>query len=101
MTMTMSWWWWWRFGRVRVYIILIELICLVNLVPGEPQEFRAVRVTSNSIDLEWKAPKRDEQSASSNNIKGYEIHYFKVLFFIFFLKNIFPYYLIVILELKR
>lgn len=54
------------------------LLCLVNLVPGEPQDFRVIRVTSNSIDLEWKAPKRDEQSASSNNIKGYEIHYFKV-----------------------
>lgn len=60
------------------HILIILMCCLVNLVPGEPQDFRAVRVTSNSIDLEWKAPKRDEQSASSNNIKGYEIHYFKV-----------------------
>lgn len=63
----------------RLYNVLIILLYLGDLVPGEPQDLKVVRVTSNSIDLEWKAPKRDEQSASSNSIKGYEIHYFKVL----------------------
>lgn len=65
----------------RQYLSLILIYFLIyiqfNLVPGEPQDFKVVKVTSNSIELEWKAPKRDEHS-SSNNIKGYEIHYFKV-----------------------
>lgn len=61
-----------------ISVVLLILFYFGKLVPGEPQDFRAVRVTSNSIDLEWKAPKRDDQSASSNSIKGYEIHYFKV-----------------------
>lgn len=47
-------------------------------VPGEPQDLKVAKVTSNSIELEWKAPKRDEQTRTTN-IKGYEIHYFKVM----------------------
>lgn len=57
--------------------LFIITVLLINIVPGEPQDFKVVKVTSNTIDLEWKAPRREEQS-TSNNIKGYEIHYFKV-----------------------
>jgi hypothetical protein len=64
----------------RVYLTLFIIInYLLILVPGEPQDFKVVKVTSNSIELEWKAPRRDEQSTSVTNIKGYEIHYFKVV----------------------
>ena len=58
-----------------VYTFLNFLIFL--LVPGEPQDFKVVKTTSHTIELEWKPPRRDEQSSSSG-IKGYEIHYFKV-----------------------
>lgn len=50
---------------------------MLFLVPGEPQDFKATKITSNSIELEWKAPRKDDQSSSSTNIKGYEIQYFK------------------------
>ena len=64
----------------RVHLTLFIIInYLLILVPGEPQDFKVVKVTSNSIELEWKAPRRDEQSTSVTNIKGYEIHYFKVV----------------------
>lgn len=58
-------------------VAVLVLIIFPNLVPGEPQEFKVVRVTSTSIELEWKPPRRDDHS-HSHNIKGYEIHYFKV-----------------------
>jgi hypothetical protein len=48
-------------------------------VPGEPRDFKVIKVTSNSIKLEWKAPRSEEQSTVISNIKGYEIHYFKVV----------------------
>ena len=61
-----------------IYVILL-LNTLFILVPGEPQDFKVIKVTSNSIELEWKAPKREDQSTATTNIKGYEIHYFKVI----------------------
>lgn len=57
-------------------MLMIE-ICLLLVVPGEPQDFKVVKVTATTIELEWKAPRREEQS-TGNNIKGYEIHYYKV-----------------------
>jgi hypothetical protein len=68
----------WRSTPVFIFLILN---IFVLLVPGEPQDFKVVKVTAHSIELEWKPPRRDEHSSSSsssNNIKGYEIHYFKV-----------------------
>lgn len=60
------------------YVFLLNVFLLLIIqVPGEPQDFKIIKVTSNTIELEWKAPRREEQSTSSN-IKGYEIHYFKV-----------------------
>ncbi len=47
-------------------------------MPGEPQDFKLVKVTSDSIELEWKPPRSDDAGATSN-VKGYEIHYFKVI----------------------
>lgn len=47
-------------------------------MPGEPQDFKLVKVTSDSIELEWKPPRQDDSGASSN-VKGYEIHFFKVI----------------------
>ncbi len=47
-------------------------------VPGEPTDFKLVKVTADTIELEWKPPRQDEQSAGSN-VKGYEIQYFKVI----------------------
>ena len=66
-------------SRIRniEFFLIFWLLVIFNLVPGEPQDFKVVQVTSRTIELEWKAPRRDEQS-SSNNIKGYEIHYYKV-----------------------
>ena len=67
--------------RVLVYHFLIANAFLILLVPGEPQDFKVVKVTATTIELEWKPPRRDEQASSSSsthNIKGYEIHYFKV-----------------------
>lgn len=66
-------------NRIRKinFFLIIWLLLIFNLVPGEPQDFKVVKVTSRTIELEWKAPRREEQS-SSNNIKGYEIHYYKV-----------------------
>ena len=46
-------------------------------VPGEPQDLKALRVTYDSIELEWRPPSRDDP-ATSSNIKGYEIHYYKM-----------------------
>ena len=57
--------------------IIIFILILIKIVPGEPQEFKVNKVTSNSIELEWRPPKREDPS-TSHNIKGYEIHYFKV-----------------------
>lgn len=42
------------------------------------QDFKATKIASNTIELEWKPPRKDDQSSSSN-IKGYEIHYFKAV----------------------
>ena len=47
-------------------------------MPGEPQDFKLVKVTTDSIEIEWKPPRQDDVSSSSN-VKGYEIHYFKVI----------------------
>ena len=67
----------------NAYLFAFLLInSLILLVPGEPQDFKVVKVTSNSIELEWKAPRREEQTqtgAAGHHIKGYEIHYFKVV----------------------
>ncbi|RNA36579.1 tyrosine- phosphatase Lar isoform X1 [Brachionus plicatilis] len=62
--------------NIEIFLIIWSLVTF-NLVPGEPQDFKVVKVTSRTIELEWKAPRREEQS-SGNNIKGYEIHYYKV-----------------------
>jgi hypothetical protein len=51
---------------------------LIQIVPGEPQDFKLVKVTSDSIELEWKPPRQDDLSSTAN-IKGYEIQYFKVI----------------------
>jgi hypothetical protein len=61
------------------FLIKLSLILqfLIGLVPGEPQDFKVHKVSSNSIEVEWRPPKRDDYSTSPN-IKGYEIHYFKV-----------------------
>ena len=47
-------------------------------MPGEPTDFKLVKVTADTIELEWKPPRQDEQSTGSN-VKGYEIQYFKVI----------------------
>ena len=65
--------------RLGITFALILTFTFIQLVPGEPQDFKVVKVTSNSIELEWKAPRRDDQSTAATNIKGYEIHYFKVV----------------------
>jgi hypothetical protein len=68
-------------GSRRALFLMLIINAFVLIVPGEPQDFKVVKVTSTTIELEWKPPRRDEQSSSSsgsNNIKGYEIHYFKV-----------------------
>jgi hypothetical protein len=61
---------------------LFLIVCLLILiVPGEPRDFKPTKVTSNTIELEWKPPKRDDydqKQSNTNNIKGYEIHYYKV-----------------------
>jgi hypothetical protein len=73
--------------------LLIVLTCLIHLyfcdilVPGKPEDFKATKVTSTSIELTWKAPHTNSDNgdntsagfrSSNRNIKGYEIHYFKV-----------------------
>jgi hypothetical protein len=61
------------FINIKFFIYILLLFA----VPGQPQELKANKVTSHSIDLEWKAPQTDSQSPPIN-IKGYEIHYYKV-----------------------
>jgi len=46
-------------------------------VPGAPQDFKLVKVTSDSVEVEWKPPRSDDTDSSSN-VKGYEIHYWRV-----------------------
>jgi hypothetical protein len=69
-------------GRLsRHYLIITSrlfiLFLLIDVVPGEPQDLRVIRVTSNSIELEWKPPRREHADVVSS-IKGYEIQYYKV-----------------------
>jgi hypothetical protein len=40
-----------------ISIIIFIVILKIKIVPGEPQEFKVNKVTSNSIELEWRPPK--------------------------------------------
>lgn len=58
-----------------VFMLILNHLFFIQ-VPGQPQDLRASKVTANSIELEWQAPRGDDNY--SRNVKGYEIQYFRV-----------------------